>query len=604
MKNYKFYFLATLIIIATLGVSLFYFDYIEKKKESHQKEIYLSESLKMKKGVLELIETKEKATVAIALSLAKDSALKGYILEEKIPPFYYKKIIADYKKNTHYKNIWIQILDKDLNSLYRSWSPQKSDNLFSRRKDLVTALKGEKVVIGISSGKYDLSMRAIVPIFDNSKLLGLLEVTSHFNSIAEQMKHFNINSIILLDVNNTKKLEKPFTNLFMDHHYVANFNAPKELLEYLKKKGVSNYIDSKEPYKIENDYLITWFKLKCVHKKDIGDYLMFKKLSNISSMGAEFVFFRQLTFGVVLVVCIVLIVLVVMFYYIRKQKLYYKDIIDASSDIILVNNKKKIVDVNNAFFQYFKNYSSLREFQEDHNCICNFFEKEDGYLQEKMDGVHWIDFLLLHKNENSVVKIKINSAKYYFKVSASIIMNSTYIYSIVFSDITKQENYKRSLERLTTTDPLTGIGNRRYYEQKLEDEILRANRYHHALSLIMFDIDFFKKVNDTYGHDAGDTVLKEYSALISSLIRNEDIFCRIGGEEFMLILPDTDLNASGIIAEKLRKAVASFDSKVQITMSFGLVQYSKDEKTHSLYTRVDKALYEAKNLGRNRVVVG
>jgi diguanylate cyclase (GGDEF)-like protein len=120
----------------------------------------------------------------------------------------------------------------------------------------------------------------------------------------------------------------------------------------------------------------------------------------------------------------------------------------------------------------------------------------------------------------------------------------------------------------------------------------------------MFDIDFFKKVNDTYGHDVGDMVLKEYSHLIKSLIRNEDIFCRIGGEEFMLILPETNLEASHIIVEKLRQAVESFECEVQVTMSFGLVQYIASETEQELYSRVDKALYKAKHSGRNRVVVG
>jgi diguanylate cyclase (GGDEF)-like protein len=221
-----------------------------------------------------------------------------------------------------------------------------------------------------------------------------------------------------------------------------------------------------------------------------------------------------------------------------------------------------------------------------------------------MENKHWIVYLLKSKSELNVVKIKIDSEEYYFKVTASPILNSKNLYSIVFSDITEQENYKQSLEKLTITDPLTEIGNRRYYEQKIEEEILRTNRYKHGLSLIMFDIDHFKKVNDVYGHDVGDIVLKEYSAMIKSLIRKEDIFCRIGGEEFMIILPDTNLKASHIIAEKLRKAVESFECKVRVTMSFGLVEYRENEKSHDLYTRVDTALYEAKNRGRNRVVLG
>jgi diguanylate cyclase (GGDEF)-like protein len=605
MKNYKFYVLALFFAVFIIYTSFEYMDYVEVRKNNYQEVIYAKEAEKMQKGVLELIRTKEKATVGIALGLAKDSALKGYLQIKKVPLNYYKNMVQEYKKSTDYKNIWIQILDKDLNSLYRSWTSARNDNLLNSRKDLVTALDSKKVVVGISSGKYDLSMSAIIPILKNGKILGLLEVTSHFNSIAQQMKRFDTNSVVLLDLKNTKRLKEPFTNMFLDHHYIANFNAPLNILIDMKKYGVANYTDNKSPYEIANGYLITSFKLRCVHGKEIGDYIMFKKLSDISSIGTEFLFFKELTFGVLVLVFIIGIITLVMFFYIRKQKLYYKNIINSTSDIILVNNKRKLIDVNKAFYKYFKNYTSFHEFVKKHTCICSFFEKEEGYLQENMDKLYWIDYLMQQdENESSVVKLKIESKIYYFKVSASTIMDSLYMCSIVFSDITKQETYKHSLEVLTTTDPLTEIGNRRFYEQKLQEEMVRADRYKHPLSLIMFDIDFFKKVNDTYGHDAGDVVLKEYSALIKSMIRTEDIFCRIGGEEFMLILPDTDIKSSHAIAEKLRKAVEEFDSKIQVTMSFGLVQYEKNEKSHEIYKRVDNALYEAKNSGRNRVVVG
>jgi len=604
MKNYKFYFLALLLVLFVASLAFKYFDYVENKRESYQAAVYHSEALKMKKGVLELIDAKERATVAIALSLAKDSALEAYILAQDIPLHYYDKIITSYRDNTHYKNIWIQVLDKDLNSLYRSWTTKRNDNLYDVRKDLQSARASKKVTVGISSGKYDLSMSAIVPIMYKGELLGLLEVTSHFNSIATQVKHFNIDSIVLLDVNGTKKLEEPFTKTFLDNHYVANLNAPEEMLEYIKEQGVTKYVKSTSPYEVENGYLITSLELRCVHGKEVGDYIMFKKLSDISTTSVEFLFFKQLTFGVILLLLVMGVISLIMFYYIRKQKLYYKDIIDSSHDIILINQEERIIDVNDAFFQYFENYDSLQGFKKEHNCICDFFEDEEGYLQERVDGKYWIDYLLEKEQNSSVVKIKIGAKEYYFKVSASTILESHTQYSIVFSDITQQENYKHSLEKLTITDSLTGIGNRRYFEQKLEEEIARVKRYGNSLSLIMFDIDHFKKVNDTYGHEMGDNVLIEYTALIASHLRAQDVFCRVGGEEFIVILPNTDVASAYALAEKLRNAVECFAYKIAITMSFGVVEYTENETSNEVYIRVDRALYEAKNSGRNRVVVG
>jgi len=159
------------------------------------------------------------------------------------------------------------------------------------------------------------------------------------------------------------------------------------------------------------------------------------------------------------------------------------------------------------------------------------------------------------------------------------------------------------LEYLTITDHLTGIYNRRYFQQKIEEEIKRAKRYGNALSVIMIDIDFFKKINDTHGHNVGDEVLVEYSKLIKSYLRDVDVFCRIGGEEFMIILPYATEEDAQIIAEKLRQEIETHKQILALTMSFGVTQYIKGESEEFLYKRVDSALYEAKESGRNRVVV-
>ncbi len=152
------------------------------------------------------------------------------------------------------------------------------------------------------------------------------------------------------------------------------------------------------------------------------------------------------------------------------------------------------------------------------------------------------------------------------------------------------------------TDSLTGIGNRRYFHQKIEEEIQHAQRYKHSFSLIMLDIDFFKQVNDKYGHSVGDEVLIEYTKLISSLLRKGDIFSRFGGEEFMIILPYASKNQAQKIAEKLRTEIELSQKIIPITMSFGVVEYVAGEDSEFILKRVDDALYKAKDSGRNIVV--
>ena len=297
------------------------------------------------------------------------------------------------------------------------------------------------------------------------------------------------------------------------------------------------------------------------------------------------------------------IINIAMFYFIRKQKLYYKNIIDSSTNIVLINDNKNMIDVNKIFFKYFYNYVTIDEFKENHKCICDLFVKEEGYIQKDIDGLYWIDYLMAHQDIKHKVKIKYEAEIYYFFISASLVSEEKNYYSVVFSDITNEEKYKIDLEKLTITDTLTSIGNRRHFHDKLKEEISRANRYENSLSLIMLDIDYFKKVNDVHGHGVGDSVLMEYTKLISSIIRAGDIFCRIGGEEFMIILPNTNRDSAVVLAEKLRLSVQEHKKILSITMSFGIIQYIKGENIEYILRRVDEALYEAKDSGRNRVVV-
>jgi diguanylate cyclase (GGDEF)-like protein len=182
---------------------------------------------------------------------------------------------------------------------------------------------------------------------------------------------------------------------------------------------------------------------------------------------------------------------------------------------------------------------------------------------------------------------------------------------LIVEDITEQKESEVKLkelngllERRATTDMLTGIYNRLRFNEYLEREIGGARRYNHPVSLIMFDIDHFKKINDTYGHHTGDRVLQELAKLVSASIRETDIFARWGGEEFMILSPHTDVEQAALLAEKLRAVIEAhrFDEAVPVTSSFGVTQFVEQDSIEGLTARVDQALYQAKGQGRNRVV--
>jgi len=171
-----------------------------------------------------------------------------------------------------------------------------------------------------------------------------------------------------------------------------------------------------------------------------------------------------------------------------------------------------------------------------------------------------------------------------------------------------RDKFQEGLE-LAVTDGLTGLYNRRYMESHLDSLLEEAANSGKSVSLLIFDIDYFKAVNDTYGHAAGDTVLREFSARISQNVRGVDMACRLGGEEFVVVMPDTDVAYAFMVAERLRQRVGEepFDvgdgRAINVTVSIGIgVTEGPTDTASDLLERADHALYRAKRDGRNRVV--
>ncbi len=168
--------------------------------------------------------------------------------------------------------------------------------------------------------------------------------------------------------------------------------------------------------------------------------------------------------------------------------------------------------------------------------------------------------------------------------------------------------YHEEIYRLMTVDGLTQIYNRRYFDEALEREFNRSKRYQRVLSIIVFDIDHFKTVNDTHGHLAGDGLLRQLASTVKGRLRREDVFARTGGEEFGILLPEIPLEGARITAEKVRRIVETMQVKfdkviIPCTVSLGVTATDGTEPSGTeLYKRGDSNLYTAKNSGRNRVV--
>lgn len=174
-------------------------------------------------------------------------------------------------------------------------------------------------------------------------------------------------------------------------------------------------------------------------------------------------------------------------------------------------------------------------------------------------------------------------------------------------EVIKQINYIYTRTKyLSITDDLTGLSNRRYFDNCFEKEFLRAQRYKNKLTLVIFDIDHFKKVNDTYGHQCGDYILKQVANAALQTFRKTDTVFRFGGEEFAVILTETDVDRAIIPLERFRKTIETLATEYQndvidITVSIGACEYNDNIKDkEDLLRKADEALYDAKNSGRNQ----
>ena len=185
---------------------------------------------------------------------------------------------------------------------------------------------------------------------------------------------------------------------------------------------------------------------------------------------------------------------------------------------------------------------------------------------------------------------------------------------IVVYDVTELATSRQHLDKansrlaeLSRSDSLTGLYNRRHWQERLDEELLRLRRRPSPMSLLMFDLDHFKRVNDEHGHQAGDQVLRKVGELVRATLRRTDVAGRYGGEEFAVLLPETDLEGALLVAERLREAaettpVATAENHIRFTISAGVAEWHPDiDSSEALVAAADRALYEAKHGGRNRV---
>lgn len=291
----------------------------------------------------------------------------------------------------------------------------------------------------------------------------------------------------------------------------------------------------------------------------------------------------------------------------RYQSTIMSAYLDESSDgILVVDANSRIKTWNRRFLEIWdipEEVMGTRDGEAALRAVAEQLEDPGGFTQRIKEL-----YSLLSEEERGV-RIKMKDGRVLERYSRGLHgPDGDYWGRIWFyRDITELQRMTEQLTLMSQTDPLTGIANRRMMMDVLKEEYSRARRYGHNLSVLMLDLDHFKQINDCHGHATGDLVLKEFVETVKPEIRASDCFARMGGEEFAVLLPQSNLGSARQLAERLCRAVAALTFKspqgeFSVTVSIGVaVLGDKDASPEHLINRADRCLYAAKSEGRNRV---
>jgi diguanylate cyclase (GGDEF)-like protein len=287
----------------------------------------------------------------------------------------------------------------------------------------------------------------------------------------------------------------------------------------------------------------------------------------------------------------------------ERQKEITRTILDAQDSFVVVLDGAKIVEANRAFFEFF-GFQAFADLGKAGFSLGAHFIHKQGFLSDLPEET-WLDQLLSQPGRPRKVLVQRagDEATTVFLAMLKAIPRTPPLYVVNLTNVTDMETESRRFEHLATIDPLTGILNRIKIVEALKQEVARCRRYGGALSLVLLDIDHFKQINDTHGHQTGDQVLVDLAQVIQANVRVTDVFARWGGEEFIVLAPQTDLVGARRLAEHLRSIIEAhgFPAIEHLTCSFGVSEFGEDKNVDLLIKEADTALYDAKRSGRNCV---
>jgi len=487
-------------------------------------------------------------------------------------------------------------------SLLRMHQPDVYGDLIAQKRSMVAHIhQYHKKISGFEEGRQGLAFRILVPIIDNGEYLGAVEFGISAPYLTERIHRYTkYDSFFLIQ----QDILGTFTHInhyFSIGDYMA-INVPSKFLPLMKAYTNKHKILDNGTIKYGNQsYAISGIPIMNYINQPIGAVIFICEVRDFWTHAWTMI----LAISFITLILMITLTLVINRTYntianaMNFQELYNQTILDAIPSPVVATDGDTLIAANQTFLRYF-HYENIEEFQKDHKCVGEYFEAGDtnDFLMPMNKDQRWTQYVSNNPNIHHKAKITINGVTTVFDVKLSVLHFQEQIrYVVIFTDISL-------MQALSITDQLTGIANRLHFSMLYEHAINVARREHKPLGVVFFDIDHFKQVNDHHGHLTGDTVLKRVATLVKHKIRKSDIIARWGGEEFILLLPNTDLEEAVKIAETLRLAIENepFETIGTLTCSFGVATLHENESSEELLKRIDDLLYEAKAKGRNRVI--
>ncbi len=626
--------IATIVVVSmSLIAAALYYGRIDQPLE----ERYGTIAKELHQKTQTLINEKKEAVLLIALSMGSNTSILEALKVNQPSALALDRLSKTFNHQTSLKSLWFQIIKKNGNSFYRSWTGKRGDNLSQARLDVAAMLKHPKITSTISTGKFDLTFKAMVPIYEGKEFIGIFEVIAKFNSIAEKLEHERIYPVFLVDKRYKKQLTKAFTKIFIGDYYVTNENAHEKYLKLLKINQVESYIQIEKKYRLDkkNNLLTVYFALSDINNKPMGHFILFKSLDDIYVDDI----YKERNLLLLSIAFIIIFIFVIVRYLSNKhlaqrikeinlnlekkvslknkelieQGAFLQNIMDGVSSSVIVIDKRYNVTMMNKVARKnigykLKQYNNLKCYQLSHQV------DEPCHLGDHSCPHHDV-FATGEKSQVVHEHISSDGKPQFIEITATPLLNeSGEVESIIElgHDITDHvmiheqlQEQKNQLAHQAHYDALTGLPNRVLFIDRVLQTIKLAERDNTKFAILFIDLDRFKEINDSLGHSVGDEVLIEISQRLKKAIRRVDTVARLGGDEFTLILPN--VNRASIVMEIAQKLIVELDQKIvsdtnelYVTASIGISLYPDDgEESEILLRNADSAMYQAKDLGRN-----